>query len=606
MLRRTPVSAAVAGSLLAANLVALTLYLNPERTVSADALPLVLALFLPYATALGLAFALLALAGGAFRFWPRALGPMVEGFPWLFSFCFLAVLATVWLYWFNLLSYRHSIPVPALRGLFGSCVVISGAALLMLGLGLDAFVFPLRPRAISAALAVLAPATTLVVPLALRPAPQPRPAPVPVATDSVTPVRRVILVGVDGLGPAQVEDGMAAGSLASFARLAKRGAAGPLATLRPTEGPPIWTTIVTGCLPRDHGIKSFSTYRLAGSSRPFELLPKGALVNLLERARLVSTRPVTSVSRRRRALWDALNAFGISAGMVRLWGTYPTERVQGFMLSPYFHLLLDDPARAPGTLFPPDLLNEARARAVRPTEVDPALLAEFVDEPTRPGPWRRTLVDAALAPDLTYERAGAVLRAAYDPPFFATYVYGLDVVGHAFFRFARPRRFGDVAPAEVRRFGRVLERYQARVGQWVGEIAQGLRPGEVLLVVSAYGMEPVPLWRRALGSLVGGGEASGTHQGAPDGYLLAVGDGIRAEAKLERASVLDVAPTILYLFGLPVARDMEGRVLTEILDEDFARRHPLTFIPSYESLAITPATAAPPLEDLPPLPEEGP
>jgi hypothetical protein len=45
---------------------------------------------------------------------------------------------------------------------------------------------------------------------------------------------------------------------------------------------------------------------------------------------------------------------------------------------------------------------------------------------------------------------------------------------------------------------------------------------------------------------------------------------------------------VLYLMGLPVARDMEGRALTEVLDGDFTRRHPLTFIPSYESLAVTP------------------
>jgi predicted AlkP superfamily phosphohydrolase/phosphomutase len=353
-------------------------------------------------------------------------------------------------------------------------------------------------------------------------------------------------------------------------------------------------------------VKSFSTYRIVGSSRPFDLLPKGAFVRLLERAGLVSTRPVTSASRRRRALWDTLNAFGIPTGMVRLWGTYPTERVQGFMLSPYFHLLRDDPTRAPGTLFPPDLMKEAQARAVRAPEVDPALLAEFVGDPAQGGPWRRALVEEALAPDLTYQRAGTLLRAAYDPPFFATYVYGLDVAGHAFFRFAHPDRFGDVRPAEVRRFGHVLDRYQALVGQWVGEIAQGLRPGEVLLVVSGYGMEPVPLWRRLVGGILGGEPGSGTHASAPDGYLLAVGDGIRADARVERASVLDLAPTILYLFGLPVARDMEGRVLTEILDPDFARSHALTFIPSYESLAISPATAEPPFEDLPPLPEEAP
>jgi hypothetical protein len=111
------------------------------------------------------------------------------------------------------------------------------------------------------------------------------------------------------------------------------------------------------------------------------------------------------------------------------------------------------------------------------------------------------------------------------------------------------------------------------------------------------------VWRRVLAGLAGGTAASGTHAGAPDGVLLAVGDGIRAGAVLQDASVLDVAPTILYLMGLPVARDMEGRVLTEIIEEEFTRAHHLSFVPSYDAVA---GAEAPPLalSDLPPLPEE--
>jgi hypothetical protein len=100
--------------------------------------------------------------------------------------------------------------------------------------------------------------------------------------------------------------------------------------------------------------------------------------------------------------------------------------------------------------------------------------------------------------------------------------------------------------------------------------------------------------------------AAASHAGAPEGFFLAVGDGIRRGGRVQGASVLDVAPTLLYLMGLPVARDMEGRVLTEILDEGFARRNPLTFIPSYESLAVAPAAPGAPLDELPPLPEEDP
>ena len=39
-----------------------------------------------------------------------------------------------------------------------------------------------------------------------------------------------------------------------------------------------------------------------------------------------------------------------------------------------------------------------------------------------------------------------------------------------------------------------------------------------------------------------------------------------------------------------MARDMDGRVLTEILEEDFARAHPLTFIPSYGALRPEPSS----------------
>jgi Type I phosphodiesterase / nucleotide pyrophosphatase len=605
MLRKTLASAALAASVLAADLVVLVLFLNPTVELRREAFALFSSLFLPAVVVGTAAFTGVASLAALLRFWPRATRPPLAGHPWFATLMLAATTVAAGLYWLNLLSYRHSIPVESLRALFASTVVISSLALLLFAVGLDSLLFPFRGRAISAVLVVLAPAAAVTVPLALRPVPAPRPHAVPVSTETITPVRRITLIGVDGLGPRQVIEAAADDVVPAFARGKKRGAFGPLATLLPTEGPPIWTTIFTGRLPRDHGVKSFATYRLFGSSTAYELLPKGAFVSLLERSGLVDTAPVTAAARHRRSLAEALDAFGIPTGLVRVWGTHPAERRRGFVLSPYFHVLADGP-RAAEALSPPDLLGEAKARVVRAADLDPALVAEFLP-PKEAGTresvrLRDDLLERALAPDLTYRRAGELLRATYDPPFFATYIYGLDVVGHSYLRFARPDRFGDVSPADVRRYGRVVDRYTSLVGQWIGDGIQGLRPGEILLVVSGYGMEPVPLWRRLLASLTGDRGTSGTHASGPDGFLLAVGDGIRPGAELQGASVLDVAPTILYLSGLPVARDMEGRVLTEMLDDDFARAHPVTFIPSYESLDVAPPQAAAPL---PALGEEG-
>jgi hypothetical protein len=44
---------------------------------------------------------------------------------------------------------------------------------------------------------------------------------------------------------------------------------------------------------------------------------------------------------------------------------------------------------------------------------------------------------------------------------------------------------------------------------------------------------------------------------------------------------LDVTPTLLYLAHLPVARDMDGRVLTEIIESDFEDANPLQTVQTY-------------------------
>ncbi len=608
MLRRTLLSALLAGVLLSTQFLAVTLQLNPHVSPWDGWRALLLSLWVPWVALGWAALALLAAALTGLRFWPEGLKRPVRALPWFTSLVLAALLAATAVAGFNLWNARYAVPVTAIQGLATLTAGLALGALALLFVCLDALLFPYRSRRVSAALVKLVYGLLLILPLALRPAPPPTPARVRLAMEPVASTRRLVLLAVDGLGPAELQASAASGSAPALAQLLRRGAFGPLATLRPTEGPAVWASIFTGRYPRDHGIKSFSAYALPGSAQRFDLLPKATLVPWLERGGFVERVPLSADARRGPALWNALNALGLHAGVVRFWGTYPPERVKGFMLSHVFHQLLrDQPGRAGTALYPPDLADQVQARAVDPRRDQAAVLEAFVDltAPLPPGgaERERDLVERALAPDLTYERAGLLLRSAYDPPFFALSLYGYDVLGHSFRRYAHPEEFGNVPADELRRWGQLQARYTAHVDGLVGRLAAELRPDEVLLVVSGYGLRPVAPWRRGLAFVTGGSIPDGLHDDAPDGFVLAVGDGVRPRAAVSAASVLDIAPTVLYLMGLPVARDMEGRVLVEALQPGFVRRQPLTYIPSYESLAVT-ELASP--GELPLLPEPEP
>ena len=50
---------------------------------------------------------------------------------------------------------------------------------------------------------------------------------------------------------------------------------------------------------------------------------------------------------------------------------------------------------------------------------------------------------------------------------------------------------------------------------------------------------------------------------------------------MNEALTVDIAPTLLYLEGLPVAEDMDGRVLAEIVTRDFRNRNPVRSVATY-------------------------
>jgi arylsulfatase A-like enzyme len=51
-----------------------------------------------------------------------------------------------------------------------------------------------------------------------------------------------------------------------------------------------------------------------------------------------------------------------------------------------------------------------------------------------------------------------------------------------------------------------------------------------------------------------------------EGVLIASGPAVRTGASLDKANLLDIAPTVLHLLGVPVPADLDGRVLSELFE----------------------------------------
>jgi predicted AlkP superfamily phosphohydrolase/phosphomutase len=78
---------------------------------------------------------------------------------------------------------------------------------------------------------------------------------------------------------------------------------------------------------------------------------------------------------------------------------------------------------------------------------------------------------------------------------------------------------------------------------------------------------------RSSSPIQGGVEFAGSHR--LDGVFMIQGGPICRNFTFEDASIVDVAPTVLYLMGVPVPDDMDGRVLAECIDEKYLRANPI-------------------------------
>lgn len=353
--------------------------------------------------------------------------------------------------------------------------------------------------------------------------------------------RKVLLVGWDAADWKVIHPLMDAGEMPNLAGLVENGVCGNLATLKPVLSPMLWTSIATGKRAYQHGICGF-TEPNPDTQRP---------------------QPISVLSRKCKALWNMLQQRDLRSHVVGWWPSHPAEPISGVMVSNRYEKAGDQgPGEwkmPPGTIHPEAWSERLAAVRVHPGELSRNHLEPFIPkiasiDPEEDG--RVTAVASCLAECASLQAAATALIETEPWDFMAVYFDAIDHVSHGFMKYHPPRQ--EWIPEEDYETYQHVVRSMYRFHDiMLGALIQQAGEDTTVMIVSDHGFHPDHLRPHHIPHVPAGPATE--HR--PYGVFVLKGPGIRADERVTGATLLDVTPTILQLFGLPVARDMDGKVI---------------------------------------------
>jgi predicted AlkP superfamily phosphohydrolase/phosphomutase len=571
-------NAAIAGTALAVYIAVLVLQLNPHYSLSGFP-SLVLTLVVAYGLNAAVVFYVLIVIQQVLSAEP--ISPGWISFRVLVWLCAVAAMAGAGLTWVNLWGFGPVLdPSTALR-MTGGAVAVSLCAGFML---LLAAWYRWRGHQASRyqppILALLLMAS-VAVPMTFRgpgtDAATARSASrIPAGSAEIANGPRVTLLLFEGASLDIIAPGAADGRLPNFGRLMESAAFMHVATIRPTQPGTVWTAAATGKLPVKNGIRSAGTYWPVGSADAIDMLPDSCFAHALVRFRFLRQQLHTSEDLRAATLWSILSQQAVPVGIINWSISQPARAVLGYQVSDEFERMAGSSVdlETRQGVWPREataVAAAAVARASADPKGAPAVVVPGVSE----------MLAATCRADRMYEQMAADFEQQFPSRLRAIRYRCLDAAGHYLLHYAVPNPFGDVSEEDVRRYDLAVGAYYAAADAVIGRALAALRPGDLLIVMSGFGMDPMDIGKRLLEKAFGNPVPTGTHERAPDGFMFVAGSAV-ARGRYARASIVDVVPTVLYYFGLPVGRDMDGFARTDLFKGDFTANRPITFIPSYE------------------------
>lgn len=366
--------------------------------------------------------------------------------------------------------------------------------------------------------------------------------------------RRVLLIGWDAADWDMIDPLIEAGRMPNMKRFVDEGVRGNVASLAPMLSPILWTSIATGKRADKHDILGF-------------VEPDGTTGRL---------RPVSSTSRKCKAIWNILSDQGKRAGAINWYASHPAERVNGFIVTDRFAHATAPPDQpwpaVPHSVHPAEHLDALASIRLHPSRTSREQVAAFVQDLHAVEGRdldRCAELRSLLAHCSTVHAAATALMQDEDWEFLGVYYDAIDRFAHAFMEFHPPCRDG-VDETSYAHFCGVMQACYEFHDMMLGRLMKLAGDHTCVIILSDHGFHSGE--RRPAGtSAIKDGQPVSWHR--PYGVIAMWGPGIRQGEQIYGASLLDVAPTILATLGLPVPRDMDGSALIQVFDSPHAIEH---------------------------------
>ncbi|MDX2362593.1 MAG: alkaline phosphatase family protein [Crocinitomicaceae bacterium] len=358
---------------------------------------------------------------------------------------------------------------------------------------------------------------------------------------------KVLVIGWDAADWKVITPLIQQGKMPTLKKFMEEGTHGNIKTLDPPLSPMLWTSIATGMRADKHGITGF-----------IEPTPDGQAL-----------RPVTTTSRKVKAIWNILNQEGYKSNVVGWWPSNPAEPINGVMVSNLFQGAnkgMDEWDMPAGTVHPESKIEDMKKWRVHPHEISVSMVAPFIPKVIKDKEFRKEKRVAScvkiLAHAASIHSASTNLMRTTEWDFMAVYHDAIDHFSHLAMKFHPPYR-NFLKEEDYESYKGIVEAGYRFHDMMLERTLELIDDDTTVVLVSDHGfhsdhLRPIVIPKEPSGP---------AYEHSPYGIFVARGPGIRKGGVISGASVIDVTPTLLTLLGLPVGNDMEGKVLTACFDE---------------------------------------